>query len=855
MEAAPEHPEASGPRAGHLVAERYRLIASIGAGAFGEVWDADDLVLGERVALKLLRAAGPESAQTRREIATLRLLRFPGVVRLLDEGDHEGRPFFVTERVQGSPFPGIEPAADSRDLLGSTLETTEIASAVREAPFSATVDALSEAGAAASAPRWKQRARESLAAPGGSYRYAWSAIAGVAEALLHTLRRVHAAGIVHRDLKPANVLVRPDGRPVVLDFGLCLPTVEGAGLPIASAIQGTPAYLSPEQARGGRVDARADLYAVGVMLYEALTGCLPHDAQTIRAMLLLRASQRAVPVRARDPSISIELASVVDGLLAVSPADRPASAAEVLERLHGGGALRSGPAWSPPDGDGPHKEPALRRIFGGRDRLFHLREDAAAALHARTGGDPALVRVEIERWLATGWARCDGGKLFVDRDTLDRWEAGLSTAPLAGSDSDKEAPSGLQLAAEGALARARGWAEEGRLGMAAVALEEGLLAARRLGSSSGAPALIEAALLAEWVKVAFAERRPHELDRVLYEVCRAHARSSPEVSSLEALLRAGLTSTTQASLERAAEMAERMRPFEEPALERWRYWIRVRGRMLTSPAAAEEALAEADAWAAQVNKEAAHAAVAGFRGAILYVEGKFEEAAGWHGQAASVERWVTLRIAQMLNEAAALLEAHKPARARVVAERAAALAAASRHAHFEGRAAWVARTAAYRVGEPMTTDLELVEAHAELGVPESAAAMAFTEAAIAFRSGDREAAAELAARAADTWQRAGQRDPAMLARALAGALGGGLPQSEAEGLAALAAQCAVPGIGIQALGLLKWACPALRAPASGVIASLCAQVPVERWRDRIDVLSVEEARAALLASGERPAHG
>ncbi|MFT3774510.1 MAG: phosphotransferase [Minicystis sp.] len=184
---------------------RYRLRAPLGRGGYGEVWDADDLVLGERVALKWLLRAGPEPARVRSEIAALRMLRLPGVVRLLDEGMEDERPFFVMERVEGSPFPGRSdggsdtPTASLSPDLGaaSTISADEPAPAPRKL-----------------GPRVPRRS--------------WEVIAGPTEALLEILARVHAAGIVHRDLKPENVLVRDDGRPVVLDFGLALPRIDRA---------------------------------------------------------------------------------------------------------------------------------------------------------------------------------------------------------------------------------------------------------------------------------------------------------------------------------------------------------------------------------------------------------------------------------------------------------------------------------------------------------------------------------------------------------------------------------------------------------------------------------------------------
>ncbi|MCC6559377.1 MAG: serine/threonine protein kinase, partial [Polyangiaceae bacterium] len=225
-------------RAGRVVAGRYRLVEPIGAGAHGEVWAADDLVVGEPVAIKWMAAgSGALRARIRREVTTLRILRIPGVVRLIDDGVEGGHPYLVMDRVLGAPFPG-----------------------------------------------------------GSAGRCAWADLAAPAIALLDVLGRVHAAGIVHRDLKPDNVLVSADGRPTLLDFGISRGSDPGARLTEGGRIVGTPLYLAPEQIVDGALDGRTDLYAVGVMLYAALTGRVPHEASSVDALLRARLMDRPAPV-------------------------------------------------------------------------------------------------------------------------------------------------------------------------------------------------------------------------------------------------------------------------------------------------------------------------------------------------------------------------------------------------------------------------------------------------------------------------------------------------------------------------------------------------------------------------------
>jgi eukaryotic-like serine/threonine-protein kinase len=259
-----------------VIAGRYEVAELLGRGGASRVHAARDLVTGARVAVKLLDSGVKDtSPRVRREISALRLLRLPGVVSLLDEGVHEGAPFLVMGVAAGEPFPG-------------------------------------RAGV-----------------------LPWDTIAAPTLALLEVLARVHAAGVVHRDLKPSNVLVDADGRVTIVDFGISWGPALGDHVTSAGVIVGTPEYLAPEQLVGGGADARTDLYAVGEMLYEALTGAPPHVAEDFNELLARKRARVPTPVRRRAPDVPREVAQVVEQLLAIEPSDRPQSAGEVLASLFG----------------------------------------------------------------------------------------------------------------------------------------------------------------------------------------------------------------------------------------------------------------------------------------------------------------------------------------------------------------------------------------------------------------------------------------------------------------------------------------------------------------------------------------
>ena len=384
---------------GSVFAGRYLVEEHIGSGGFGTVYRGRDLVSERKVAVKLFESGGDSQLSwVRQEVSMLRLLQFPGVVPLIDDGIRDGAAYLVTEFQEARPFPGFEGPAT------------------------------------------------------------WEQIAEATRSLLEVLERVHAQRVIHRDLKPGNVLVDAGGRAILLDFGVAADFDPEGALVRHTGLVGTPGYLAPEQLFGRQADARTDLFAVGVMLYRTLTGwpavaweaaggpaetlwptvpveaaggppdtgwsTMPPQAggwlpaqQTVRAL--------AWPEGSRLPP---EVAEVISQLLSSDPADRPPSARAVRGVLFGddvasshalpaalAAAVGERSLWT---------ELELRQLFAGPDPIWHLREDAAAALYERTGGQTEEIREELMTWLSSDFAHWDGSRVVVSRSQLDRLRNG-----------------------------------------------------------------------------------------------------------------------------------------------------------------------------------------------------------------------------------------------------------------------------------------------------------------------------------------------------------------------------------------------------------------------------------------------
>src|SRR5215471_3473888 len=221
---------------GTLLASRYRIVSRLGKGGMGEVFRADDLILGQPVALKFLpeAAKGNLNLLTRfyDEVRIARQISHKNVCRVYDIGEVDGQPYLSMEYIDGED-------------LGSLLRRIGRLPADKATEF------------------------------------ARKLCAGVAAA--------HGQGVLHRDLKPANIMIDSRGELRVTDFGLAAIAEQLKGAEIRN---GTPAYMAPEQLTGKEVSVQSDLYAVGLILYEMFTGKMPFEADTITEMTRLRRESR-----------------------------------------------------------------------------------------------------------------------------------------------------------------------------------------------------------------------------------------------------------------------------------------------------------------------------------------------------------------------------------------------------------------------------------------------------------------------------------------------------------------------------------------------------------------------------------
>jgi serine/threonine protein kinase len=260
---------------------RYRVLQKLGQGGMGADYLGYDEALDRKVALKVMlqRAAADSAARARflREARSAAKVKSDHVVTIFDVGELNDVPFIAMEYLLGAP-------------LDAYL---------------------------------KQKGELPV---GQAVRVARETALGLAAA--------HELGYVHRDIKPANLwLEAPKGRVKLLDFGLARAATDDTNLTGSGAVMGTPAYMSPEQARAKPVDGRSDLFSVGVLLYRLLTGKLPFDGDTTIALLTALAVDTPDAPRALNPAVPPELDALVMKLLCKDPAGRYQTAGELAAAL------------------------------------------------------------------------------------------------------------------------------------------------------------------------------------------------------------------------------------------------------------------------------------------------------------------------------------------------------------------------------------------------------------------------------------------------------------------------------------------------------------------------------------------
>ncbi len=264
---------------GHVLAGRYEIVAEVGRGGMGVVYQAIDRELREDVAIKIVRSDLVRADTTlvdrlKSEIRLARKLTHPNVLRAFDLGEVDGTYYITMEYVRGVTL------LEMLDQRGALSPDATVALGVQLA------DALAVA---------------------------------------------HAAQIIHRDIKPANLLVEAHGTLKVMDFGLAKVVASEGGHTQRGVAVGTPHYMAPEQLMGGDLDARADLFAVGVVLYECLTGRTPFDSSSPVA-LVAQMIDGDYP-RLTDPDVPPRLAALIGTLLQMQPDDRIQTASDLSRRL------------------------------------------------------------------------------------------------------------------------------------------------------------------------------------------------------------------------------------------------------------------------------------------------------------------------------------------------------------------------------------------------------------------------------------------------------------------------------------------------------------------------------------------
>jgi len=325
---------------GTLLGDRYEILALLGEGGMGAVYKAKDREVGHLVALKVIR---PELANQqdilqrfKQELILARQITHKNVVRIFDLGQAEGVKFITMEFVEGRDLHSLL-RAGRRFTLGEKVR--------------------------------------------------------IIQQVCRALEAAHAEGVVHRDLKPHNIMVEAGGRVLVMDFGIARSLDAMGGQTSNGALLGTPVYMSPEQARGDRVDTRSDLFSLGVIFYELLTGKPPYESETMVGLLLKRIQERPIPPVERDKEIPQGLSDVVLKCLAVDLGQRYQNAGELFADL---GAWQSSPgtfrtvAGTAIGFPGAQPKPSASRFWkwSGTVAAIALAAVAAYALRDRFLGPP-----------------------------------------------------------------------------------------------------------------------------------------------------------------------------------------------------------------------------------------------------------------------------------------------------------------------------------------------------------------------------------------------------------------------------------------------------------------------------------
>ena len=323
-----------------LIDGRYRVLSRLGSGGMADVYLAQDQLLGREVAVKVLHHHFAEDQEFverfRREASSAAALSHPNIVGIFDRGEWNGTYYIAMEYVAG-------PLAEG------------------------------------------DRAGNRAAGPG-------AAIDTVIQ-ILRAARFAHRRGVIHRDLKPHNVILDEEGRARVTDFGIA--RAGASDMTLTGSIMGTAQYLSPEQAQGYAVSAASDIYSVGVILYELLTGVVPFEGETAVAIAFKQVSATPRPPSELNPALPPSLDAVVLRALAKDPIERYADDDELIAALEDERERAARRAAPPSDGHAP--PPAVRARRPGSMLAAPARLRRGAPAGGRRAGPPPLA--------SGGWPR------------------------------------------------------------------------------------------------------------------------------------------------------------------------------------------------------------------------------------------------------------------------------------------------------------------------------------------------------------------------------------------------------------------------------------------------------------------
>jgi eukaryotic-like serine/threonine-protein kinase len=314
------------------VAGRYRTGDLLGRGGMGEVYDAVDLRLDRRVALKRLRADMADDPSMRRRVEVeARLaakLIHPNVVTVFDSGLDEGHPFIVMERLGGRTL--------SDELSREPMEPDRVRA--------------------------------------------------MALQVLEALAAAHAIGLIHRDVKPGNILEGQGETWKVADFGIATTTDSDHTITRTGEVLGSPSYLAPERLEGHAATARSDLYSLGVVLYEAVSGSRPFGEGNPWALGVRIREGRYEPLPEAAPGVDPDLAAAIERAMSRDPADRFASAQEMAQTLRG-------PASPTRPLDAPAADEAPTVVIDRDDDPTAVLEPVGAPPAARTAAPKRLLTI------------------------------------------------------------------------------------------------------------------------------------------------------------------------------------------------------------------------------------------------------------------------------------------------------------------------------------------------------------------------------------------------------------------------------------------------------------------------------